>query len=748
MRLLRLLLVLLPFAACLGTAMAQDAALGPDETQVRWVEGRPMLRVTLRAGEKVYYCHLLLDLATSQGLYLHRNAAGSLRAESCDVETGGITLRDVAFTARRDTWLEGLTAEFAEELAQVPVAGILGLSAFPPRDLVLDGPRALLRLLPATAAASEAPPASATLCAVPFLGDAGSGMRLPCDLGNGVAAKLALHTRDPFSWIDPDLAKQAGHPDGVLATAAAAPELDFARFAPFRPLRSEAGGQGGIGGAVLRQMVLTVMPAPRRIVFTMPEQPAYPEVEAEFYRAMFGSDDPARLQQFLAAHGDAKEAGEAAAVLLTRLLERGGAPVDLQQAGLAIVRSAAANKKGTAALEVLEQLPGDRAMYDARAAIAAAGLRDARADEDGNAAHKLRLELGGQLRVLGKRQEARAHLLSAVFGMPASGPANLQLGHWHRDGGELEAALGRYFLAMLDARATGQQGYAAFADTWQKARGTADLLAELEDRADGRVPSFQPIPREPGTVRKTGRTVLVELFTGAMCPPCVAADVACDGLGQYYDRDEVVLLQWHLPVPAPEPLVADASLARAQQYDVHGTPTVVIAGGEGIVGGGKVDAAPDLFRRYREVVDQELQQAPVARIEGTAALRGQTIEGTAVVTPLAAAKAAAWRVHAVLTQQLVVFPGSNGVLFHHDVVRATLLDGAAVKAGEPIALRGDLAAIARELDTRVAGYEQKEPFLVRPVQPDPQRLCIVLFVQDGQRVVHAHVLPLAAEAAK
>ncbi len=750
--------LLIALACVVPSAPAQDAALGRDEAKLLWVDGRPMLRVTLRAGDKVYYCHLLVDLSTSSTLLLHRNAAGSLRASACDIEAGGITLSDVPFEARRETWLEGLTAEYAEALQQVPVAGIVGLAAFGARDVVVDGPGARLRLLPQAAADAELPPSSPGLSTVPLVGNASQGWRVRAELGpvgatggDAVAALLALHTRDPFSWLEPDLCRRAGHRDGVLARAELGPHLDLARWTPFRPLRGSAGAQGGIGGHVLQQMVVTLQPRAGRVVFAHAEAPVYPQAEADFYRAAFGSREPAALQQFLAQYPDAPQAAEAAAAWLERLLEGDGDADGLRDAGLAVVRAAPANQKGTAALDVLEKLPGSRAMFPARRAIAEAALAEARADEDGNATHKLRLELGTQLRILGDSQGARRHLLSAVFGMPVSGPANLQLGHWHRDLQQFEAALGRYFLAILDMRATGEAGFVAFAETFAKWRGEgADLLAELLDRADGRVPSFQPIPRDPATIQKTGRTVLVELFTGAMCPPCVAADLACDALGQLYDVDECVVVQWHLPVPAPEPMVAPVALARASGYEVSSTPTVVIAGGEPAAGGGRADAAPDLFRSYRERVDAVLQQPPVASVGGQATQRGDLVKATVQVEARGGADPTGWRLHAVLTEALVAFPGANGLLFHHHVARGALTpaDGVAVGTG-PHELQLDLLALRRELDGHVAQYEQEREFLVRPVRPDPRRLELVVFVQDRRgAVLQAARLPVAVEEAR
>ncbi|MBL8724610.1 MAG: hypothetical protein JNK49_11215 [Planctomycetes bacterium] len=746
-------------AACVGPALpAQDAALGADEAKVRWVDGRPMLKVTLRAGDRVYYCHLLVDLATSRPLYLHRNAAGSLRAEACRIEAGGIALDDVAFEQKRDTWLEGLTSGYAEELQQVPVAGIVGLGAFGAHDVVLDGPSGVLRLRAETPASAEAPPPMPGVWVLAAEQDVRRGVRLRMEVGSEVTATVSLHTRDPFSWLVPELCRRAGHGDGVLATARLAPGLDAARWTPFRPLRSQGEIQGGLGGAVLQQLVVTVQPGPNRVVLAAPGPLRYPEVEAAFQRAVFGPSDPGPLQQFLREHAAAPQAAEAAHTLLEWLVQKEAEPAALQEAGLWVVQTAPKHQKGTAALHVLEHLAAERPLFAARAAVATAGLADARADEDGNAAHKLRLELGRQQRVLGNQLEARRHLLAAVFGMPASGAANLELGHWHREQRELEAALGRYFLALLDMKDFGQQGYQAFASVFAALRPGGDLLAELQDRADGRVPALQPIPRDPASVRKTGRTALVELFTGAMCPPCVAADVGCDALAQLYDADEVVLLQWHLPVPAPEPMVSPASAARAEARGVGSTPTVLVAGGEPVVGGGKVDAAPDLFRRYRELVDAELALAPVAAITGSARLAGTSAQVTARITPQdssgkgsgTAADPKGWRAHILLVESLVAFPGGNGMLFHHEVVRGSFVPDAGVPVGgEALAVALDLGDVQRELDEHVRSFESERVFLVRPVQLDPRRLAVVVFVQDRTgRVLQAARWPLVAEAGR
>jgi hypothetical protein len=422
-----------------------------------------------------------------------------------------------------------------------------------------------------------------------------------------------------------------------------------------------------------------------------------------------------------------------------------------------MVRTAAKNKKGTAALEVLEHLPDHaRRRLPARAAIAEAGLADARVDEDGNATHKLRLELGTQKRILGEVKEARRHLLSAVFGMPASGPANLQLGHWHRDQGDLDAALGRYFLAMLDMKNTGQEGLRGLRAglreaAWQRGRICWPNSRIARMAACRRFSRFRAIRHDqedrPHGARRTVHRRDVPAMRGGRRRLSMA-------LRSSTTDDEVVIVQWHLPVPQPEPMVAPVSLERAEQYNVSSTPTVVIAGGEPIVGGGKVDAAPDMFRRYREVVDAQLLEAPQAKIEAVADYKGGTVRVSTAVVPIAAAKSERWRVHAVLVESMVAFPGGNGMLFHHGVARSAFTPPSGVPMGQatsaqPLELTLELAAVTSELDAQVQTYETDQVFLVRPVEPQPSRLQVVVFVQDANgQIVQARRVPVQVEVAK
>ena len=78
-----------------------------------------------------------------------------------------------------------------------------------------------------------------------------------------------------------------------------------------------------------------------------------------------------------------------------------------------------------------------------------------------------------------------------------------------------------------------------------------DEAKEVDQRLE-KIPvvSAPPFPGRKGT---GDDVVLVEMFTGAQCPPCVTADAAFDALGATYKPSEVVFLEYHLHIRAPTP---------------------------------------------------------------------------------------------------------------------------------------------------------------------------------------------------
>ena len=132
--------------------------------------------------------------------------------------------------------------------------------------------------------------------------------------------------------------------------------------------------------------------------------------------------------------------------------------------------------------------------------------------------------------------------------------------------GDSAATRERVLKALAAARASaGTQASAE--DSLQRRLVAAEESLDKEYRT--RVPPFKP--DAPGVRKaKTDRVAVLELFTGTQCPPCVAAGVAFDALRDTYRPTELVLIQYHLHIPGPDPLTnADgearwASLKKAE----------------------------------------------------------------------------------------------------------------------------------------------------------------------------------------
>ena len=283
----------------------------------------------------------------------------------------------------------------------------------------------------------------------------------------------------------------------------------------------------------------------------------------------------------------------------------------------------------------------------------------------------------------------------------------------------------------------------ALATTLKKAKKTDELkpiegrLAKLEarDYADYAKthPPFKP-EEFKGRKNKSDRTVVVELFTGAECPPCVASDLAFDALEGTYKPTDVILLQYHMHIPGPDPLTNKDGLARAEYYGqkIRGTPSVFFSGKKDEGGGGGAPQSKAKYAAFREAIDELLEKAPGAKLQLSASQKGSVISMKAAVTDLEKAGEKV-TLHFVLTEERVRYQGGNGLRYHHCVVRA--LPGGAKgtaltkKEGEYEAtvdvdkLRAELAKYLDDFAKEEDGMTSERPLLLK-------NLRVVAFVQD------------------
>lgn len=240
-----------------------------------------------------------------------------------------------------------------------------------------------------------------------------------------------------------------------------------------------------------------------------------------------------------------------------------------------------------------------------------------------------------------------------------------------------------------------------------------------------------------GRKGKSDRAVLVELFTGAMCPPCVAADLAFDALEKAFPAKDVVLLQYHLHIPGPDALTNPDCEKRGEYYGrtLRGTPTIFFNGtpDKNVQGGGGREDSEDKFKDYRGVLTTLLEKPAETKLQASAVRKGDKITIQASVKDLAKPGEMS-RLRLALVEDWVRYKSRNGMMYHHRVVRAfpgSPAGLALTKKDMDHAVTVDLAQVRAGLNKYLDDFAKNEsPF------PDAQRpmrlrdLHVVAFVQQ------------------
>lgn len=232
-----------------------------------------------------------------------------------------------------------------------------------------------------------------------------------------------------------------------------------------------------------------------------------------------------------------------------------------------------------------------------------------------------------------------------------------------------------------------------------------------------------------GRKGKSNRVVVVELFTGAQCPPCIAADVAFDAAIKTYKSKDVVFLQYHLHVPGPDPLTNPENDSRATFYDLEGTPDSLINGKRSEFLGGPKGLAEARYEQLTEMLNKALESETKIDIDLAAKKSGAAIKLTAKVNGLKN-PGKNMRLHLVLIEDVVRYAGGNRQRLHHHVVR-DLVGGAKGipldKASKTVKEEVNLDTLQTKLNKylAIAG-----PFVSDFDPINHNHLKVVAFVQD------------------
>src|ERR1043166_1539870 len=188
---------------------------------------------------------------------------------------------------------------------------------------------------------------------------------------------------------------------------------------------------------------------------------------------------------------------------------------------------------------------------------------------------------------------------------------------------------------------------------------------------------FKPAVYE-GRKKDGKRVVVLELLTGAQCPPCAAAAPAFDGLLKTYKPSEVALIQYHEHIPGPDPLTNAETEARWTHYrqafaptgvKLGGVPTAIINGHKERVGGGPREFAGKTSDAYRGRIDALLEEPATCQIKLSAGRKDDRVDVEASVAGLDPDRPNCY-LRVVLVEEVVHYGGGNKVRMHHHVVRA------------------------------------------------------------------------------
>ncbi len=229
------------------------------------------------------------------------------------------------------------------------------------------------------------------------------------------------------------------------------------------------------------------------------------------------------------------------------------------------------------------------------------------------------------------------------------------------------------------------------------------------------------------------RVPLLELFTGAMCPPCVAGDLAIGGLEQLFPSPEIIAVRYHQHIPGPDPLTNSSGESRFGFYGGRGTPALFINGRAWDTIGGYVVHAEQHFQELKPHVASLLSQVSLIEIKLDAALEGDLLRIQAHATSLSKDRKNL-RLYLLLVEPQIHYAAPNGIRLHEMVVRDMPggTEGVPGQEGEAkTELQLSIPELRARLIAEVETFQKNRNYNFASLPEGPRKLRVVAFIQDG-----------------
>ncbi len=277
------------------------------------------------------------------------------------------------------------------------------------------------------------------------------------------------------------------------------------------------------------------------------------------------------------------------------------------------------------------------------------------------------------------------------------------------------------------------------ADAAATTKRVAALDAELDAESRKAVP-FSPAKYAGRVNKAANRVAVMELFTGAECPTCVAADVAFDALIARYEPADAVFLQYHLHIPRPDPLASPDGVARLLYHlewhkeAIRDYPAPAFNGKPAAGGGGGLAQAEAKHAEFARLLDKTLEGTTAVGVRGGVTRSGDDLT---VAVELTGTKGLGDKavLRLVLAEDAVKYAGGNGRRVHRHVVRSLLGTGEGVKVAGLKSGQYTTTRSLKELRDELTDYMQtwggpgrEFVFAERPLEL--KGLKVVALVQD------------------
>lgn len=561
---------------------------------VRLVGGRLCARCTLSVEDERITAQFIVNLGGAYDVLLDQNGASMLELASNSTVAldfqGRARLSNLPYRRIDLSSIQNFTSDYAEELQEIPVWGLIGREAFGQACLRLDIQKGTLTFGP-----MESP--DDTWLAIAYSDESGR-YRCPIEPMDEYVLRAGFSTATYETSIDAICAMLADRPGGDFDRCMVGP-LDLRQVTAIRPVEGLSERitdcEAMIGNSVWQNFIVQIDPEQRMIWLSRKDKLLSDLNEQQYYVA-YADQDMEGVEQYIKDHPQSRLAEEAALTLLNHHLAGPTATAETVTRSIQYLRRAIPPKDAAAKLMVASDNL-DRGSEDQIERINLL-LEQAEqcAQQTTDAAllgRDIHMRRGRLALEQGNLKQAHLHLLSALFGQPDNPNYNYWMGRYYEVKQQYIRAWSRYLKASLGDKAVAEAMAALERLTNDPNLRRDFTMVDAQDFLEGHIPAYSPADFDK--LWRHDPNTLVEAF---MCVDNF--DTAYVNLAlRAMATEGVHVLCYHINTPEFDPLTNPSTVAAAKRLGIEETPTVLINGkpieldANDMAGAGEVLAALD-----------------------------------------------------------------------------------------------------------------------------------------------------------